>query len=198
MTTDPGDGAGRPAPSNSSQTNPSRPRRGRRAQPPVGTLAPEEQRARAHEAALRLLGVRERSTAEIKQRLRQKGYDPFVVEQVVSRLTEVGLLDDQRFAERFASEATAGRAFASRRVRTELLKKGIDRDLAAVAATRDPDEEEDQARALARARAGRMQSLSPDARARRIMSLLARRGYDADVCRRIASEVAGWDETSEE
>lgn len=165
-----GDGVGKPAPS---------------------TLPFEEQRALAHEAALRLLTVRERSAAELRQRLRQKGYSPEVIIAVLDRLAESGLQDDARFAERFAEEAARGRGYAARRIRGELLRKGIGRDLAAVASTTDPDEEEARAETLARSRAARMRGSPPEVVARRITGLLARRGFDADVCRRVASSVAG-------
>ncbi|MFN2613348.1 MAG: regulatory protein RecX [Actinomycetota bacterium] len=167
-----GDGVGKPAPS---------------------TLPTDQQRILAHEKALRLLGVRERSASELRQRLRQKGFDRDVIEGVLERLRETGLQDDSRFAEHYASEATTTRGFASRRVRGELMRKGISRDLAAVASTTDPDQEEERARALAVQRAARMGSLGAEARARRILSLLARRGYDADICRRIAAEVASFE-----
>ena len=163
------------------------------AKAPPSTLPFERQRELAHDKALRLLAVRERTAAVLRQRLRQKGFDRDVIEGVLERLREIGLQDDARFAERYAGEASAGRGHASRRVRNDLLRKGVDRDLAAVAATADPDEEEERARTLAVQRAARMTGLPPEARARRILSLLARRGYDASVCRRIAAEVSAVD-----
>ena len=168
-----GNGAGKPAPS---------------------TLSVTEQRAAGHEAALRLITSRERSAAELRERLRLKGFDREVVEAIIDRLQETGLQDDTRFAERFAAEATGARSMASHRVRGELMRKGIDRELAAVAATQDPDQEEARARALANQRAARMNGLSPEVRVRRLMGLLARRGYDADVCRRVAAEAGGAEE----
>jgi regulatory protein len=181
-----GEGAGR--------TAGARPRRARKAgdgagRPAPSTLSFEEQRPLAQESALRLLGVRERSAAELRTRLRQKGFAPDVVEGVLERLRENGLQDDARFADRF-TEAAVSRGQASRRIRGDLLRKGLDRELAARAATVDPDEEEERARELAIARAGRMYGLTPEARARRLLSLLARRGYDPDVCRRVATEAS--------
>jgi regulatory protein len=150
----------------------------------------QEQRALAQEKALRLLAVRERSSVELKQRLRQAGFGPDVIEAVLDRLRETGLQDDARFAERYATEASIGRGYAGRRIRGELMRKGIGRDLAAVASTMDPDAEEERARSLAVQRASRMTGLAPEARARRLLGLLARRGYDPDVCRRVSTEAA--------
>src|SRR5512135_3283559 len=163
----PGDGGGKPAPSSLSYT---------------------EQLSGAREAALRLLDVRERAASELRARLRQKGYDPDVIAQVLAALAETGLQDDARFAAQFAEGAT-GRGMAARRIQTELRARGISKDLAANASTEDPDAERERARELASRRAARMGDLPPEVRARRIMGLLARRGFDPDTCRSVAAEV---------
>lgn len=164
----PGDGAGKPAPS---------------------TLSYDEQLAAAREAALRLLTVRERSAVELRSRLRQKGYDPEVIVSVLDGLQENGLQDDGRFAAQFA-EAALGRGIAGRRIQAELRARGVAKEMAAEASVEDPDEELERARELAARRASRMGGLPPEAILRRITGLLARRGFDPDTCRRVASEVA--------
>ena len=49
---------------------------------------------RAREAALRLLSVRERSSKELADRLRDKGFPTEIVEDLVVRFSEIKLLDD--------------------------------------------------------------------------------------------------------
>jgi len=148
-----------------------------------------EQIPKARDAALRLLATRERSRAELRQRLRTKGFHLDAIEAALDRLAETGLQSDDRFAERYAAEMAA-RGKASRLIRTELRGKGIDIELSASAATVDPNEEVERARGLARARAARMRGIPPEARARRIAGWLARRGYDGETCRTIAAEIA--------
>ena len=60
-----------------------------------------------HDRALRLLAVRPRSRRELETRLRSAGFDPERVAEELARLEEVGLLDDERFAQEFA-EAIEG------------------------------------------------------------------------------------------
>lgn len=168
-TPKPGDGAGKPAPSE---------------------LPYEEQRAHCREAALRLLTVRERSESELRSRLRKKGYRPDIIDEVLARLSATGLQSDQRFAERYA-EGAVTRGIGSSRIRMGLSSKGVDRELAASTAAEKPEAEEERARALARQRAARMSSLEPAVRVRRLLGLLARRGFPADVCRRVATEAGG-------
>jgi regulatory protein len=133
--------------------------------------------------------VRERSTVELRSRLRQKGFDPEVILAVLDRLQESDLQDDGRFAAQFAQSAVA-RGMAGRRIQAELRARGISKDLAAEASVEDPDEELARARELAGRRASRMGDLPTEAVLRRITGLLARKGFDPETCRLAASEVA--------
>lgn len=142
------------------------------------------------DAALRLLSVRERSEAELRKRLRDKGFEELLVEQVLERLAETGLQDDRRFAERWAAEAAA-KGKAGRLIQRELGGKGIEREMAAIAATASPEEEEARALDLARRRARSLGALEPAKRTQRIAGLLARRGFDPETCWRVAREVGG-------
>lgn len=149
-----------------------------------------EQRTAAWDAALRLLSHRERSAAELRSRLRQKGFPDPVVEGVLERLAEVGLQDDRRFADRYAQEAAA-RGLAARRVQGELRRKGVDAETAAGATAARPEDEEARAREAAARRAARLRGLPAPAVARRLEGFLARRGFEPELSRRLARELAG-------
>lgn len=185
----PGDGEGR---------SPGKRKRSRAPRPSPSELPPAERREKARDAALRLLSHRERSRAELRTRLRAKGYDTETIEGVLDALAETGLQSDERFAEVFTGEAHRSRGLASSAVRGELLRRGVDRRLAAEAATEHPEDEEARARELALSRARRLPpGLAPDARKRRIAGYLARRGYPPDICFRMAADaVSTGDEPS--
>lgn len=170
----PGDGAASTAPSSLS----------------VSSLSITEQIPRARDAALRLLAVRERSRAELRTRLRTRGFHGDAIEAVLDRLAETGLQDDRRFAERYA-EDSAGRGKAARLIQGELRGRGIDIETAAAAATSSPEDEYERALALARTKAARMGGADAATKARRILGMLARRGYDAETCRRVSAQVSG-------
>jgi regulatory protein len=163
-----GDGAGRPVPSD---------------------LPVLERREKAVAAALRLLAVRERSAAEIKARLRDKGYDSETIVFVLDGLRTHGLQSDHRFADGFAESAFRSKGVASRVVQAELSRKGIDKETAAVAATRSPDDEARAARSLAERRLGRLGSYPAGVRARRLVAFLQRRGYPPELCAAIVREL---------
>src|SRR6266516_2845826 len=66
-----------------------------------GAKLPEERASdaeAAREAALGMLDRARRTRSDLAGRLREKGYVPAVVEQVIERLVAVGLLDDVEYA----------------------------------------------------------------------------------------------------
>ena len=182
MSREPGDGEGQGI---------GRKRRARTPRPSPSDLSPAERRERAQADALRLLSHRERSRRELATRLRSRGYDPETVESVLDRLAEAGLQSDGRFAEEYVTSAQRSRGLATASIQGELRRRGIDRELAARAATEPPEAEEDRARALAHRRAGGMRNLTPDVKRRRLTAYLARRGYEPSLCERIAAEAVG-------
>lgn len=103
-------------------------------------LAEHEPRL-ARERALQLLGYRERSRSELRQRLIDNGYPAPVVDSVVSRFCEVELVDDVRFASSWVrSRASAG--YGRRRILRELADKGVDDQIALAAVDEQIGEDE--------------------------------------------------------
>jgi regulatory protein len=155
--------------------------------------------ARAREICLRQLSTRARSRAELAATLGRRGIEPDVAEAVLERLTEVGLVDDEAFAAALVSSGRAHRRLGRRALAADLHRRGVDDDVSAVAlAVVDPEDEEASARELIYQRLPSMDRLSPEARARRIAGLLARKGYPADVVARVVADVAGADPVNAE
>lgn len=167
----PGEGEGRP------QKGSSRSARRNRARP-TGS---------AWDRALRLLAVRSRSSREIEDRLRRAGFEAADVDAVVVRLTEAGLLDDERFASELTDHAVNERLSGRRAVVSALRAKGIPPELAERALSAADVDEEDRAERLARDRARRLTGLERSLAARRLGDFLMRRGYDPSVARRAAA-----------
>jgi regulatory protein len=77
------------------------------------------------EAALWLLGYRARSCHELQERLLGKGFIATDVDELIARLTEVGLLDDQRFARDLVRYHTRTHPLGRFGLLRELRMKGI-------------------------------------------------------------------------
>jgi regulatory protein len=139
---------------------------------------------RAREIAYLLLSYRARSSAEIEQKLIQKGFDPLLVKEVTGGLQSSGLLDDRAFAESWVRQRSQSRPRGKALLRRELRQKGITRDQAESALQAiTPEEETENARSLARKRWEWENQTDPAVRRRRIIGLLQRRGYNWETIR---------------
>ena len=75
----------------------------------------------------RLIDKRDYSSSELRGKLRDDGYPPKLIEEVVLRSSECGLVDDARFADVFIrSKLSSG--WGKARIARELELKGIDPD----------------------------------------------------------------------
>lgn len=83
----------------------------------------------ARSAALRLLGYRSRSEAEVRRRLTPR-YEPQAIDRVIVALTEQGYLDDTAFAQQWRSNRERKRPRGKNLLRKELLTKGISAETA--------------------------------------------------------------------
>jgi regulatory protein len=92
-------------------------------------LGRAEELQRATDASARLLEIRPRSTREIRDRLKQKGFDEQVVDEAVASLTRLGYLDDAQFSRLWVESRARSKAAGARKMRSELMTKGIERSL---------------------------------------------------------------------
>jgi regulatory protein len=153
----------------------------------------------AREAALRLLAVRPRSAAELARRLRMKGYEPEIGEEVIVRLRDLGMIDDAAFAGTLVRDRVRLKPQGARRLANELRAKGVDDETARAAIRETMDGEQTDERELARRAAEKWRPRAGEepARARRrLHGYLARRGFDSDVIREVLDEATP-DETDE-
>lgn len=138
-------------------------------------------RMEAFDCALNLLAMRDRTRKDIAARLKKKKYSSEEIAAALDKLAEYGYVNDGKFARSYAaSRLASGRA--SRLIRLELLRKGVDRDLAAEVSgeiKQSPSEEVKAALALV----GRKlpKNISRDKAATRIAGLLSRRGFSWDA-----------------
>ena len=149
--------------------------------------------AEAKAIALRRLTVRARSVAELRADLAARGVVGPVIDEVVTRLTEVGLLDDAAFAQAWVEERQRAAGASRARLGQELAAKGVDRDTIGAALPPATDDA-GVALELARRKVRAMSGLDPVVVKRRLAGQLARRGFSDAVVyatvRQVVAELA--------
>lgn len=152
--------------------------------------APERDPAEwAREICLRQLAVRPRTRAELAGALRRRGIADEVAEQVLDRYDEVGMIDDAAFARAWVSSRHHGRGLARRALASELRQHGVDSDTVGEALELlDTDTEVTTARMLVERRLPAMVRAEPEAVFRRLVAMLARKGYPPGLAIRVVKE----------
>jgi regulatory protein len=142
----------------------------------------------AREICLRQLAVRPRTRAELATALARRGISEETAAQVLDRYDEVGIIDDAAFARAWVSSRHAGRGLARRALANELRQRGVDGGTASEALDElDETTEAETARALVE-RKLRTARGEPDAVFRRLVGMLARKGYPAGVAIRAVKD----------
>ena len=134
----------------------------------------------AYLKALDLLSRRDRSRAELQQKLAARGHGAGAIDEALARLTDQGFIDDARFAASWVDSALrSGRGYGPR-LALELRNRGIDRQLAAAAiaaATAETTETEVLAGIVARRFAGFDHRAATPREKQRVYGYLQRRGF---------------------
>ncbi len=147
---------------------------------PADPDADPESVARA--IALRLLERQPRTRVELERAMARRGVPADAAAAVLDRFAEVGLVDDEAFAQAWVDSRQRGRGLARRALSTELRRRGVDEDLVrgAVSAV-TPEDEEIAARALVEKKLRTMASLPREVRLRRLVAMLGRKGFGSGL-----------------
>jgi regulatory protein len=130
-------------------------------------------------AAIRFLGYRPRSEAEIRQRLHRHGYDNDCTEKTLARLKEQGLVDDTAFAQFWIDNRGAFSPRSRRMTKLELKRKGLDSDIIEQVVSKVDDSDNAYRAALTRVR--RLTLADYQDFRRRLGQYLGRRGFSYNV-----------------
>ncbi len=130
-------------------------------------------------AAFRYLGYRPRSEAELRERLKRRGFEAGNVEAALTRLREQGLVDDLAFAQFWKDNRETFRPRSQWLTRLELRRKGVtDNIIDQVVADVD---DEDSAYRAAQSRAHRLPDSDYEGFRHRLGGYLKRRGFGYSV-----------------
>lgn len=155
----------------------------------ITELQAEDQVKKAITAALNLISFRPRASGELQRKLREKGYPADAAEAAVSRMLELGYLNDADFADRWIENRQEHKPRSRMMLHRELMQKGIDRETISEALEETEIDEFGDALELARKKANSMAGLDQQTRDRRLSGFLGRRGYGFDVIRKVLEQL---------
>lgn len=141
-------------------------------------LSRESRRALAREKALELVSQRQMSAKELNRKLRDKGADEDTADYCVRWITERGLIDEERYAGAIVRHYAA-KGYGEGRIRQELARRGVPRELWEDALSEMPEDTSKLDRLVA------SKLRDPDDRdaVRKLSAALYRRGYSGEEIR---------------
>ncbi len=137
---------------------------------------------------------RARSRADLAKKLAERDVPDEIAARLLDRFEEVGLIDDAAFAREWVAQRQEGRGLAKRALAQELRRKGIDDEVAREALDEvDPDDEIEAARLLVQRKLRSMRGLEEQVAVRRLVGMLARKGYGSGIAYKVVREELGAD-----
>lgn len=144
---------------------------------------------RANEKALYLLEHRSHSKGELVEKLRRT-VSPEAAQTAADRMEELGLIDDEEYARRYASELLNRKGYAASRAVYELTRRGIDKELAQELVEEAAPDPREKIRVILERKYPRF--AEDEKIRRRAVAALQRMGYRFDDIRGAMSE--DWDD----
>jgi regulatory protein len=145
--------------------------------------------------AVALLTLRLHSRAELFKKLGRHEWGDGVVDAVIDDLTHMGYVDDARFASQKAESAAKHKLQGRRRAFLELIRSGVNGDVAtkAVAEVYGKNDSAAIAKKLCEKNAARLRKLEPHVARRRLAGMLQRRGFDYETVKIAIEDTLGAD-----
>ena len=89
----------------------------------------DEEYQSAKDACYRYLSGRDHAARELQQKITRKGISVATAEKVIEQLEQKGLVDDYRFAEKFASDKMELKKWGPLKIKNALLRKGVNKSI---------------------------------------------------------------------
>ncbi|MCK6625372.1 MAG: RecX family transcriptional regulator [Anaerolineae bacterium] len=145
----------------------------------IERLKADDELDKAYNSAVRYLGYRPRSQAEIERHLHDKGYAPEVAEHVIARLRQEQYLDDEAFAQFWLENRERFRPRGRQALRYEMKQKGL--DPAVIENTLADLDEDESAWSAIEGKFYRWKSLEEQEFKQKVMAFLSRRGFNYET-----------------
>ena len=143
--------------------------------------------------AFRYLGRRLHSASELRTKLRQKGYEIEMIDQVIGELRDKSYLDDTEFASVFIEEKFKSKMWSERKLKSELIKKGISSSVISdVLSKKFPDEGDfNNALTVSLKKYKILQERNLDLQTtkKKLISFLNSRGYNYETIKQVCDKI---------
>jgi regulatory protein len=140
---------------------------------------------KAKERALYLLDYRDHSYKELYDKLR-RNYSPEICNAVMEKMIEIGVIDDRKYAERYARYLFEVKRAGKYKARAEMLKKGIDKEIVDEFLEEYEEDTQERLKELVEKKYARY--LTDEKGVQKVFNALVRYGYNYSDVREVIKE----------
>jgi regulatory protein len=153
----------------------------------IAGLKLEDEYESAYQRALKYINFRQRSREEIRRKLKEYDCSDDLSERIMERLTQLGLVDDNGFAQAWVENRNEFRPRSRRALSVELRQRGIDDQT--ITQTLEAIDEEALAYSAARKQVRKLANLDWQNFRLKLSSFLARRGFEYQVISPVVTRI---------
>lgn len=154
----------------------------------INSLQGEEQKETAYQRALKFISFRMRTEREVMQKLSENGFSEDIIEPVLQRLNQSGLVDDNAFARLWVENRADFRPRSHRALAYELRHKGISDQV--IDQTLDETMSEEQLAYQAGLKGSKkLKALEKPEFRRKLYGYLARRGFFYEIISKTVNRI---------
>ena len=156
-------------------------------------LIEENKKFHIKQRAFRLLGRRQHSLAELRSKLWGKDYNKRLIDEILEQLVAGNYLNDKEFAIAFVEEKLSAKKWSERRLKGELIKKGIKPDIISEVLRQKVSTTENFDNAFTAAekkyKSLKKRNLEPRELKNKISAFLLSRGFDYETVKEVCDKV---------
>ena len=155
-------------------------------------MTPERMTTLAKNMVLRKLTRAPQTRQQLADYLLERGITDDIVEQVLGRMADVGLVNDAEYAAMFVRSKRASRGLAPRVLAQELRQRGVDAEIIETELSAiSPSDDRELALSLVTKKLASMARFDKETRTRRLTSMLVRKGFGPGLAFDVVREALG-------
>lgn len=155
----------------------------------IDDILKSEEQAKVTNYALKLLSYRQKTEVEMYKALSKKGYDDTFIEFTIKYLKENKYINDLEYARMFINDKQNLNKYGPSRIKFDLIKKGISKEIIESTLNISSEEEYDSAYELALRKQKSYLGQDKYAVYRKLGGFLQRKGYSYDIITKVLDEI---------
>lgn len=160
----------------------------------IDDILKSEEKISVYNYGIYILSKSAKCESELRLKMKNKGFEPQLIDNVINKLKEQKYLDDERYCEMFINDKINISKYGMRKIKEMLYFKGIDKEIIEEK-LKDISREDEEERAYLLAVKKNNTIKEEDARKKyaKLSNYLLGKGFEYDIVKRIVSRIVKTD-----